>query len=152
MNMALKSLFPVFLTSNPAEARDFYVQHFGFRVVFEADWYVQLHGCRGDGSPPLELAFMLPDLADQPAALHAAFSGSGVILTIEVDDAEAMHAKLHEAGALRDAIVTLRDEPWGQRHFLFRDPTGTLLDVVQQIPPAPEYVATYSPPEARGHG
>lgn len=145
--MVLKSLFPIFVTAKLAEARDFYVQHFGFRVVFEADWYVQLHGLRGDGSPPVELAFMLPDVADQPAALHAAFSGSGAIVTIEVDDAEAMHTKLNEAGALRETIVALRDEPWGQRHFLFRDPTGTLLDVVQQIPPAPEYTAAYSPTE-----
>ncbi|MGQ0648649.1 MAG: VOC family protein, partial [Gemmatimonadaceae bacterium] len=41
-------MFPVVVTSKLAEARDFYVQHFGFRVVFEADWYVQLHGSRGD--------------------------------------------------------------------------------------------------------
>lgn len=145
--MALKSLFPIFVTAKLAAARDFYVQHFGFHVVFEADWYVQLHGLRGDGSPPVELAFMLPDVADQPAALHTAFSGSGAILTIEVDDAESMHTTLTEAGVLRETIVALRDEPWGQRHFLFRDPTGMLLDVVQQIPPAPEYTAAYSPTE-----
>jgi catechol 2,3-dioxygenase-like lactoylglutathione lyase family enzyme len=147
--MELKSLLPVFVTAKLAEARDFYVQHFGFCVVFEADWYVQLHGLRGDGSPPVELAFMLPDVADQPAALHAAFSGSGVILTIEVDDAEEMHATFKEAGALREPIVALRDEPWGQRHFLFRDPSGVLLDVIQQIPPAPEYAAAYSPGEGQ---
>jgi catechol 2,3-dioxygenase-like lactoylglutathione lyase family enzyme len=145
--MVLKSLFPVFVTAKLAEARDFYVQHFGFHVVFEADWYVQLHGLRGDGFPAVELAFMLPDVADQPAALHAAFAGSGVILTIEVDDAEAMYARLSRAGALGEPIVALRDEPWGQRHFLFRDPTGTLADVVQQIPPAPEYAAAYSASE-----
>jgi uncharacterized glyoxalase superfamily protein PhnB len=145
--MALKSLFPIVVTAKLAEARNFYVQHLGFHVVFEADWYVQLHGSRGDGLPSVELAFMLPDVADQPAALQAAFTGSGVIVTIEVDDAEAMYAKLSNAGALRETIVALRDEPWGQRHFLVRDPTGTLVDVVQQIPPAPEYAAAYSASE-----
>ncbi len=67
--MALKSLFPVFVTARLAEARDFYVQHIGFHVVFEADWYVQLHGFRGDSFPAVQLAFMLPGVADQPAAM-----------------------------------------------------------------------------------
>ena len=142
--MALKSLFPVVVTGRLREARDFYVQHFGFRVVFEAEWYVQLHGSRGDSAPPVELAFMVPNVESQPAALHATFSGAGVILTIDVDDVDAVHTKLSDAGALNEVVVPLRDEPWGQRHFLFRDPAGTLLDVVQLIPPNPEYAAAYS--------
>jgi catechol 2,3-dioxygenase-like lactoylglutathione lyase family enzyme len=122
--MALKSLFPVVVTSKVAEVRDFYVQHFGFRVVFEADWYVQLHGLRGDGVPPVELAFMMPNVESQPALLHTAFSGAGLLLTMDVDDVDAVHRTLSEAGALKDVVVSLRDEPWGQRHFLFKDPCG----------------------------
>jgi len=142
--MKVKNLFPIVVTSKLGEARDFYVQHFGFRVVFEADWYVQIHGPRGDSAPPVELAFMVPHVESQPEPLHAAFSGAGVILTIEVEDANAVHSKLSEAGVLKDLVIGLRDEPWGQRHFLFRDPAGTLLDVVQSIPPSSEYTAAYS--------
>jgi len=145
--MALKSLVPIVVTAKLAEADDFYMQQLGFHVVFEIDWYVQLHGWRGDGLPAVELAFMLPDRADQPAALQSRFAGSGVILTIEGDDAEAMYATRSNAGALRETIVALRDEPWWQRHFLFRDPTGMLVDVVQQIPRAPEYAAAHSASE-----
>lgn len=36
--MKLKSLFPVIASSAVAEARDFYVQYFGFEVVFDAGW------------------------------------------------------------------------------------------------------------------
>lgn len=147
--MALKSLFPVVVTSKLAEARDFYIQHFGFRVVFQADWYVQLHGFRGDTHPPLELAFMLPNVESQPAPLHGAFSGAGIVLSIDVDDVDALHTKLKEAGVLREVVVPLRDEPWGQRHFLFKDPAGTLLDVFQLIPPTSEYAAAYSDSERR---
>ena len=139
----LGSLFPVFVTDKLADARDFYVRHFDFRVVFEADWYVQIHASRGDNAPPIELAFMVPRLESQPEPLHAAFSGAGVILTIDVEDVDAVHAKLSEAGVLEDVVVGLRDEPWGQRHFLFRDPAGTLLDVVQLIEPSAEYAAAY---------
>jgi hypothetical protein len=39
--------------------------------------------------------------------------------------------------------VSLRDEPWGQRHFITEDPDGVLVDVVTVIPPAPEFVAQY---------
>ena len=142
--MALKSLFPVIVTSRLAEARDFYIEHFDFRVVFEADWYVQLHGLRGEGVPPMELAFMLPNVESQPALLHAAFSGAGVVLSIDVDDVDAVHTKLNVAGALKEIVVALRDEPWGQRHFLFKDPAGTFLDVFQMIPPTSEYAPAYS--------
>ena len=40
--MEHKSGFPVTVTPELAEARDFYVTYLGFHVVFEADWYVQL--------------------------------------------------------------------------------------------------------------
>lgn len=106
---------------------------------------VQLHASRGDNTPPLELAFMLPHLESQPESLRAAFAGSGLVPTIDVDAVDAVHAKLSAVGVLRDVVVELRDKAWGQRHFLFRDPTGTLLDVVQLIPPSAEYAAAYSP-------
>jgi catechol 2,3-dioxygenase-like lactoylglutathione lyase family enzyme len=142
--MALKSFFPVVVTGTLDAARDFYIEYFGFRVVFEADWYVQLHASRGDSVPPIELAFMIPKVETQPAPLHAAFSGAGVILTLDVDDVDAVHSKLNLAGVLRDVVIPLRDEAWGQRHFLIRDPAGMLLDVVQQIPPSAQYAAAYS--------
>lgn len=146
--MRLKSLFPVIVTSKLAQARDFYVEHFDFRVVLRADWYVQLHGFRGEDVLPMELAFMLPDVKSQPALLHTAFSGAGVIVSFEVDDVDTVHTKLKRAGALKEIVIALRNEPWGQRHFLFRDPAGTLLDVFQMIPPTTsEYVSAYSDSE-----
>ena len=33
----------------------------------------------------------------------------------------------------------LTDEPWGQRRFMTVDPSGILLDVVEQIEPAPGF-------------
>ncbi len=140
--MQHRSLFPVIITSALAAARDFYVQHLGFHVVFDADWYVQLHAPRVDGGIPLELAFMSPDLISQPFLLRPAFNGQGMIVTIEVNDVDALYQSLREAGY--EMVLELQDEPWGQRHFLLCDPSGTLLDVVKQIPPASEYVLAYA--------
>lgn len=140
--MQLRSLFPVIITPAWAEARDFYVQHLGFHVVFEADWYVQLHAPRVDGGIPLALAFMSPDLSSQPSLLRSAFNGQGMIIMIEVNDVDSLYQQLQGAGS--EMVIELQDEPWGQRHFLLRDPSGTLLDVVKQIPPSPEYIIAYA--------
>ncbi len=126
--MQHRSLFPVIVTSALAAARDFYVHHLGFHVVFDADWYVQLHAPRVDGGVPSELVFMSPDLTSQPFPLRSAFNGQGMIVTIEVNDVDTLYERLQEAGY--EMVLELQDEPWGQRHFLLRDPSGTLLDVV----------------------
>lgn len=68
--MEYKSAFPVIVTSKVAEARDIYVEHLGFTVVFEADWYVQLHAPRAGGGKPIELAFVQPNQESQPPPLH----------------------------------------------------------------------------------
>jgi uncharacterized glyoxalase superfamily protein PhnB len=140
--MQHRSLFPMIITPALTAARDFYVQHLGFQVVFDADWYVQLHAPRVDNGVPVELAFMVPDLPSQLFPLRPAFNGQGMIVTIEVSDVDALYQELREAGY--EMLVELQDEPWGQRHFLLRDPSGTLLDVVKSIPPSPEYVTAYA--------
>jgi uncharacterized glyoxalase superfamily protein PhnB len=63
-------------------------------------------------------------------------------VTLEVNDDDLLHQKLQDAGY--EILIGLQDEPWGQRHFLLRDPSGTLLDVVKQIPPTFEYVMAYA--------
>jgi hypothetical protein len=48
--------------------------------------------------------------------------------------------------------VTLRDEPFGQRHFITEDPNGVAIDVIKPIPPTPEYAAQFMSSEARSSG
>lgn len=139
--MEHKSGFPVTVPPELAEARDFYATYLGFHVVFEADWYVQLHAPRGGGGKPVEVAFMKPNQESQPSPLHPAFNGVGVIFTLEVEDVDSLYRAIRDAGCT--TIVEIRDEPWGQRHFLIRDPAGNLLDVVKQIPVTAAYAASY---------
>ena len=39
---------------------------------------------------------------------------------------------------------TLRDEPFGQRHFMTHDPNGIYIDVIKPIPPSSEFLAQFS--------
>lgn len=143
--MNIKSIFSVIATNSVNQARDFYVKYFGFEAVFDAGWYVQLHGRRNGSDIPLELAFMLPNNESLPPSLQHAFDGKGVFITIEVDEVDALYEQLRDAGY--EAVVELRNETWGQRHFIIRDPSGSLLDVVKPIPPTEEYKAAYSQSE-----
>ncbi len=139
----MQSLFPVFVTRKLLEEKNFYCEMFGFSVVFEADWYIQLHFPRASG-PPLELAFMTPDMTGQDKSIQRTFSGDGVILTLEFAAVDKIYANLRRQSALNPLVLDLRDEPWGQRHFIFKDPSGILVDVVQQIAPSNEYEAGYT--------
>jgi uncharacterized glyoxalase superfamily protein PhnB len=60
-----------------------------------------------------------------------------MFITIQVVDAAAEFERLARAGV--SIAYPLRDEPWGQRRFALYDPSGTWLDVVEQIDPAPGF-------------
>ena len=79
----MHALYPVTITTKITECKEFYCQLFGFEIVFEADWYVQLlHRHSG-----VEIGLMQPHLANQPQDLQAAFGGHGIIYSLEVADA-----------------------------------------------------------------
>lgn len=142
-NMRVRDLYPLITTPKMFEARDFYVTHFTFEVVFEANWFVYLSGPAQEGSRGATLAFMKPDHPTNPPGPES-FNGLGMILTVEVDDAGATFEALRSSGA--DITYPLTDEDWGQRRFMTRDPAGVLVDVVQQIEPKAGYWDRYMSP------
>jgi catechol 2,3-dioxygenase-like lactoylglutathione lyase family enzyme len=129
----MQSLFPDVCTERLAASRDFYVRLFGFRVAFEIDWYVQLQSPR---DPNLQLAFVKYDHSSVPAGFGE--TPRGVLITIETEDVDAVHGRALELGV--EIVYSLRDEVWGQRHFMAKDPNGLLVDVVQLIPPTPAFL------------
>lgn len=120
--------YPVVITRNLEECRDFYVKHFGFDVVFDADWYVQLKHANG-----IELGFMKPDLSNQPGFLHDAYNGKGIIVTYDVEDARREYERAQKVEGLT-IIYPYTEEEWGQKHFILEDPAGMFVDIVQQAP------------------
>jgi uncharacterized glyoxalase superfamily protein PhnB len=79
---------------------------------------------------------MREGLDHQLPQFRTRMTGDALVLTLEVDDAEAALREVETTGIV--PAVSLRDEPWGQRHFMLRDPAGVWVDVVQPIDPDPQ--------------
>jgi uncharacterized glyoxalase superfamily protein PhnB len=131
------SSFPVFIVLHLGEAKKFYEDHFSFNVAFENDWY--LHLCTETG---IQVGFLSPNQPTQPEMFHKTYDGSGVILSLEVEDVESAYSEAKEKKL--DIVLDLRSEEWGQYHFCVRDPNGVILDVVQEIEPTEEYKEGYA--------
>ncbi|HET8580749.1 MAG TPA: VOC family protein [Nitrospiraceae bacterium] len=140
--MQIKDLYAIVVTEKRVQSRDFYVRWFGFQVVFEASWFVYLAAA---GEHPFGIAFMSPDHPSQPPGPDV-FSGKGMFLTLQVEDAAAEFERLRRAGLTIAHL--LHDEPWGQRRFAVYDHSGMWVDVVQQIEPAPGFWDRYVSPES----
>ncbi len=112
------------ITEKIKESKDFYVRLFGCEVVYESDWFVlvQLGGA--------ELGFMLPNIETQAPLFRSPFQGSGVWVAIDVDDVDAEYQRIQAIGIPIETAI--RDEAWGDRHFVVVDPNGIGIDVVQR--------------------
>lgn len=140
--MQPKSIYPVICTTQIAETAAFYVQHFGFTVTFEADWYVSL---RHSTAPQYELAVLDYTHTSVPeVGQHAV---AGLLLNFEVDDVDAEYERLIKGNRL-PVLRDIHSETWGQRHFITADPNGVLIDVITNIPPLQEHTAHYTDPVA----
>lgn len=135
--MQIQGVYPVLGTEDMQAARDFWVDHFGFSVTFEADWYVSL---RRDPEGH-ELALLEHAHPTVPEGFR--YPARGVLVNVEVDDVDGEWERLVVRGGL-DVALPLRSETFGQRHFIVVSPGGVLVDVITQISPGEEYVPAYS--------
>ena len=135
--MKITQYYPVLQVSDVAGTADFYRTHFDFDAAFESDWYVHLQS-RHD--PSVNLAIVDGQHETVPEAFHG--NTKALILNFEVADVDALAERCIGAGL--PIVKSLRDESFGQRHFITRDPGGNLIDVIKPIPPSPEFAAQYS--------
>ncbi len=135
--MKTTSYYPVILTDDVAGTAAFYTDHFRFRALFEIDWYVHLQS-REDES--VNLGIVRGDHPTVPAGARGRVSG--LILNFEVEDPDGEYARAQASGL--PILQTLRDEAFGQRHFITADPNGVLIDVIKPIPPSGEYAEHYA--------
>jgi catechol 2,3-dioxygenase-like lactoylglutathione lyase family enzyme len=134
--MQLSSHYAVICTDKVAELREFYTQPFSFVVIFDSDWYVSL---QLPDYPQYQLALIDHTHETIPAAFRKPVQG--LILNFEVDDVDAEYERLRSARL--PIHLTLRDEAFGQRHFITADPAGVLVDVIKLIPPSAEFASQY---------
>lgn len=131
VDMKANSFYPVILTDKLAESSAFYKEHFGFETVFESEWYVSLQMEKDNQS--FELALLDPEHETIPAGFRR--PTAGLILNFEVEDVDQEYSRLITDAKL-PLHLELRDEEFGQRHFITSDPNGILIDVIKIIPPS----------------
>lgn len=136
--MKTTSYYPVLMTGDIAATAAFYVEHFRFRRLFESDWYVHLQS-REDES--VNLGIVQGDHETIPAEGRG--RAGGLLINFEVADPDAVYDRAVAAGV--PILRSLRDEPFGQRHFITADPNGVLIDVIKPIAPSAEFMAQYAP-------
>jgi len=131
-----KSLFPCICSTALPESRQFYADLFGMQPAFDIDWYVQL---QAEHNESVQIAFVARDHSSVPPGFKT--DPKGVVITFEFDEVDDIYER---AKKLKLPIeVELRDEEYGQRHFMAKDPNGLLVDVVKLIQPSEEFVRQY---------
>ncbi|RUV45882.1 MAG: glyoxalase [Mesorhizobium sp.] len=135
--MKTTSYYPVLMTGDVAATAAFYVEHFRFKALFDSDWYVHLQSAE---DRRVNLGIVDGDHETIPEEGRG--RTSGLLINFEVRDPDAVYERIVAAGL--PILRTLRDEPFGQRHFITKDPNGVLIDVIKPIAPSEEFLAQYA--------
>lgn len=131
------SYYPVLMTADVPGTAQFWQTHFDLKPLFVSDWYVHL---QMDGQDSVNLAVLDHKHRTLPPQARGGSAG-GLLINFEVKDVDAVHARLVGAGL--PVLLGLRDEAFGQRHFITQDPNGVLIDLIQPIAPSAEFAAQY---------
>ncbi|WP_276120231.1 VOC family protein [Pararhizobium qamdonense] len=110
------------------EAKSFYQRAFTPKVLFEDDVSAVLNfsGLLVN----LLVSSEAPELVT-PLPVAASSSGSRMLLTIKVDDTDAVCAELSRLGiTLLNGPI---DRPWGRRTAAFADPSGHVWEIAADI-------------------
>ena len=107
-------------------AKRFYGEVFGLPVAFEDDASAVFDF--GNTVINLLKTEAAHDLI-QPAAVASRDAGARIQFTIQVDDVDAMCAKLTERGV--ELLNGPMDRPWGIRTASFQDPGGHIWEIAR---------------------
>lgn len=117
------------ITEKLQETKEFYTEILGFGVTFENDFYLLMH----TPDESAEISFLKPNHPSQKPIFQSPFNGNGVYLTIEVDNVDKVYQQLKNKGATFE--VEIKDEDWGDRHFVIVDPNAIGIDIVTYTEP-----------------
>lgn len=124
----IQAMFPVMVVSELEAVKAFYEAVFGFNAVFfDKDFYLHLVS-PGSGA---QLGFLIPGHASQPEFLHPLMQAEGYVISLEVADAAQAFDEAKKMNL--EIVMDLKEEVWGQIHFMVKDPAGIRVDVVQHL-------------------
>lgn len=135
--MKVTSYYPVLAVRDVAKTTDFYKQLFGFEAAFDSDWYVHL---TLPGNEGVNLAIL--QAGHETIPNQDATTAQGMLINIEVDDVDALWERFTAMDL--DILLPIRDEAFGQRHFIVKDPNGVMIDLIKPIPPSAAFAEQYS--------
>ncbi len=113
--MAVRRVVANVFDDDPTVTRDFYAGLFELDVAMDLGWIATL------ASPQNRNAQISVFERD-------AERGRDPFVSIEVDDVDAVHARALELD--HEIVYALRDEDWGVRRFMVRDPSGRVVNVL----------------------
>ena len=111
--MEMSRAVPNIKSDRPTETRDFFVDLLGFEVAMDIGWIVTV---ASPENPSVQVSIIGNDDMAAPG------------ISVGVPDVDAVHARAVEQG--REIVYALRDEEWGVRRFMLREPSGTIVNVV----------------------
>jgi uncharacterized glyoxalase superfamily protein PhnB len=111
----VRRIVPNLFDRDPAATRSFYVEVFDLEVAMDMGWIATLVA---PGNRTAQVSVFEADAGDDQAPF----------VSIEVEDVDAVHARVVAAG--REVVYALRDEDWGVRRFMVRDPGGRVVNVL----------------------
>lgn len=137
--MALKSLTPNLMVKDLHASMDFWCGKLGFSFAMGVDAahsFLQAYDPSADlvwaqlARDGVELMLQradnlpgdVPEFAGRP-------TGGTITLYLQVDDLEALHARLHDAVP---TVTPLRTQFYGMREWYIRDPDGYVVTLGQQ--------------------
>jgi catechol 2,3-dioxygenase-like lactoylglutathione lyase family enzyme len=104
---------PNIKSDRPAETRAFFVDLLGFEVAMDIGWVMTVVS-------PSNRSAQVNIIGNDDMAAPG--------ISVEVPDVDAVHARVVDRGL--EIAYSLRDEEWGVRRFMLREPSGTLVNVV----------------------
>jgi catechol 2,3-dioxygenase-like lactoylglutathione lyase family enzyme len=125
----------------PAASASWFVEHLGFTVGVDLGWYVNTQHA---DHPTVSLDFVQRDHDSWPEATRGK-AIAATLLAFLVADVDAEFDRMRSAGL--DVILPLVTEPWGQRRFQVAGPDGLLVEILQTVPPDPQWLADQGAPD-----
>ena len=111
----VKRIYPVIQADDPSAAQNFYGDILGLDVLMDQGW-VRTMGSTQSMAPQVTIA------------KHSGSGAPMADLSVEVDDYEAVLARVQAAGLNIEYGPTI--EPWGLKRFFVKDPFGKMVNIL----------------------
>ncbi|MBP1047663.1 glyoxalase [Enterococcus sp. BWM-S5] len=134
------SFYPVLMSTDINAAKKFFIELFHFEVTFTSEWYISLKN-----EQDFELALI--DSSHDTIPDKYKTECKGIILNFEVEDVDSVYAEIKKNDVT--ILMDIKNEDFGQRHFMIESPDELIIDIIQNIPPSEEFLESYTTEEDR---